>query len=172
MIMLSELQRFRLVDAQQKKARIADLSIDLLNGDYPPLKQILFWNDERKLVGLVWKKCGQIEARKQLIHVQDLKDADEISDANLAREVLLLRDVQDALILDLQNRRATRANDLWLEMRGAEMVLSAADTSTNAILRRLSLNWWRRIDQKKLFDWQFVEFLRGDPNAVRNGAAI
>jgi hypothetical protein len=44
----------------------------------------------------------------------------------------------DALIIDLQNRRVTRANDLWLEEEGSRLLLRAADTSVCAILRRLS----------------------------------
>ncbi|MEP6925068.1 MAG: CBS domain-containing protein [Pyrinomonadaceae bacterium] len=170
MLMLSEIRRFRLVDDQNQTVRIADLSVDLLNGEYPPIKQVLFWNDDRKFVGLDWKNSNLIDLRKKEIRTTNLKEAKEFPDDSLTREVLLVRDVLDALILDLQNRRVTRANDLWLEKRDEQIVLSHADISTAAILRRLSFNLWRRIDRKNLFDWKFVEFLRGDPNAVRNGA--
>lgn len=170
MLMLSEIQRFNLVDNQNQTARIADLSVDLLKEDHPPIKQILFWNNDRKLVGLDWKNCGQIDIRKKRIQVANLNEAQEFSDENLTHEVLLVRDVLDALVLDLQNRRATRANDLWLEKNGEQLVLSRADISATAIFRRLSFNLWRRIDRKNLFDWRFIEFLRGDPEAVRNGA--
>ena len=170
MLMLSEMQRFSLVDDQNRTVRIADLSVDLLNEDHPPIKQILFWNNDRKLVGLDWKNHSEVNIRAKRIRVADLNKAREFTDKDLTREVLLVRDVLDALVLDLQNRRATRANDLWLEKSGERIVLSCADISTSAILRRLSFNLWRRIDRKKLFDWRFVEFLRGDPNAVRNGA--
>jgi magnesium transporter len=39
-----------------------------------------------------------------------------------------------------------------------------------AIFRRLAFNWWRWIDRKNLYDWRFVEFLRGNAQAVRSGA--
>jgi Mg/Co/Ni transporter MgtE len=81
-----------------------------------------------------------------------------------------MRDVLDALILDLQNRRATRANDLWLEKQDNKIVLSRADTSAAAIWRRLSFGLFNWINQQGLYDWRFVEFLRGDAAAVKNGA--
>jgi Mg/Co/Ni transporter MgtE len=78
--------------------------------------------------------------------------------------------VLDALILDLQNRRATRANDLWLDQEGGQLRLSGADTSARAILRRLFRRPYRGKDRSYLYDWRYVEFLRGDPEAVEAGA--
>lgn len=170
MLMLSEIRRFRLIDNENRTTPIADLSIDLIGDDYPPVKQVFFRNDDRKFVGLDWSEISQIDGRKNQIHVTDLHQAKEFSEEHLAREVLLMRDVMDALVLDLHNRRATRANDLCLEERGKQLVLSGADVSATAILRRLSLNFWRSVDERNLYDWRNVEFLRGDPQAVRNGA--
>jgi hypothetical protein len=56
----------------------------------------------------------------------------------LRQEVLLKRDVLDALVLDLFKRVATRANDLLLEEENGKLLLKAADTSSLAVLRRLS----------------------------------
>ncbi len=55
----------------------------------------------------------------------------------------------DALVLDLQNRRAVRANDLQLEEVDGQLQLKAADASVNAILRRISFGLyitWRNTD--------------------------
>ncbi len=87
----------------------------------------------------------------------------------MAKEVLLGDDVLDALVLDLQNRRATRANDLWLEQEKTQLVLRAADTSFSALLRRLTGGRYGHVAKSALYDWKYVEFLRGDPEAVRNG---
>ncbi|MDQ5845421.1 MAG: CBS domain-containing protein, partial [Acidobacteriota bacterium] len=86
-----------------------------------------------------------------------------------AKEVLLGDDILDALILDLQNRRATRANDLWLEEVDNQLALRAADTSLAAILRRITGGFYKQVAKGALYDWKYVEFLRGDPDAVRNG---
>ena len=86
------------------------------------------------------------------------------------KHVLLGRDVIDALVLDLQNRCATRANDLWLKEQDGRLLVNAVDTSAHAVLRRLSLGRFGASHSKSLYDWKYVEFLRGDPLAVRNGA--
>ena len=80
--------------------------------------------------------------------------------------MLLQAGILDALILDLQNRRATRANDLLLAEEGQRLELRAADTGFGAMLRRLTRGRFRHISQKTLFDWKYVEFLRGEPTAV------
>lgn len=170
MLMMSEIRHFRLVDDGNRTTRIADLSVDLLGDEYPPVKQVFFKNEEGKLVNLPWQEVVEIEPKRKRIRVSDLNKARELSEVDAAREVLLMRDVLDALILDLQNRRATRANDLWLEKRDGKLVLSRADVSAGAIFRRLSFNWWRLIDERNLCDWRYVEFLRGNAQAVRNGA--
>jgi hypothetical protein len=51
----------------------------------------------------------------------------------LRQEVLLKRDVLDALVPDLFKRVATRANDLLLEEENGKLLLKAADTSSLAI---------------------------------------
>ena len=83
--------------------------------------------------------------------------------------VLLTRDVIDALVLDLHSR-ATRANDLWLEEENGKLLLKAADASSLAILRRLSRGLLGSGPSRAAYDWKYIEFLRGDPNAVKNGA--
>jgi hypothetical protein len=70
----------------------------------------------------------------------------------------------------LQNRRATRANDLWLDEDDGQLRLCAADTSGRAILRRLVRGRYPAAADKALYDWKYVEFLRGDPRAVKAGA--
>lgn len=170
MLMLSEIRRFQLVDDENRTAVLADLSVDVLSAEHPPVKRVFFWNDERKFVGLGWENVGEIDVRRKQIRVADLARAQEFSDEDLTQEVLLMRDVLDALILDLQNRRATRANDLWLLKDDEKLLLAGADVGTSAILRRLSLNAVRLIDEDNLYDWRSVEFLRGDPQAVRSGA--
>ena len=80
------------------------------------------------------------------------------------------RDVIDALVLDLHNRRATRANDLWLEEENGKLLLKAADASSLAILRRLSHGLFGSGPSRAAYDWKYIEFLRGDPHAVKNGA--
>ncbi|MBA3601558.1 MAG: hypothetical protein H0W45_10050, partial [Acidobacteria bacterium] len=43
-------------------------------------------------------------------------------------------------------------------------------TGLNAILRRISFGLYNYVGEKGLYDWKYVEFLRGNPQAVKNGA--
>jgi Mg/Co/Ni transporter MgtE len=104
------------------------------------------------------------------MQVTDLDAGLAISPASLKEDVLLKRDIFDALIIDLQNRRVTRANDLWLEEQETYWLLAAADTSAGAIVRRLSRGRYGPVKKSTLYDWKYIEFLRGDPQAVQSGA--
>jgi magnesium transporter len=170
MLMLSNLMKFNLIDENGRKARLADLAVAILEkADYPPVTKLFCRNDEGKLVGIGWHEAVQIDRRKRTIAVRDLNSGEVLSDEN-RKDVLLFRDVLDATILDLQNRRSTRANDLWLDFEEKQFVLRGADVGLRAIIRRLSGGRWAKPIENEMYDWRYVEFLRGDANAVRNGA--
>jgi magnesium transporter len=167
MVMLTKLRRFELVDEQQQHARLIDFAIDLTAGEYPPVTQLIFLSADKKQMSLPWKAVKQLDEHDCVIKVSDLNAGEPASEETLAKEVLLRRDVLDTLVLDLQNRRATRANDLQLEEENGQLQLRAADTSARAILRRVSRGLFAESPEKSLYDWKYVEFLHGDPHAAR-----
>lgn len=169
-VMLSNLLRFRLVDEKNRSAPLADLAVAHLEGDYPEVTRLLFLGGNRERRSLAWGEVRSIEWHKRLIHVRDLEGGSPVGSAPLREEALLRADVMDALVLDLQNRRATRANDLSLEEREGRLHLRAADTGMSAVLRRLSRGLYKHVSKSALYDWKYVEFLRGDPQAARHEA--
>jgi magnesium transporter len=178
MIMLSTLRRFQLREPGGRSVRIEDYAIDLLVSDHP-LVTHLRYRDHRTGAherALPWSAVLSIDLEARVFQVADLAAGKPVSTQHpppAAEDVLLRRDVLDALILDLQNRRAARANDLALEIddEGRALRLVAADLSFLAMLRRLTGDHaGRRIVHRKLFDWKYIEFLRGDPAAVPAGA--
>ena len=170
MAMLSNLMRFRLVDEQNRSAPLEDLAVAHLDGDYPPVTRLLFRVSKEERKSVAWDKVQSIDWRERLIRVADLKAASPVDSAPLKEEALLCSDVLDALVLDLQNRRATHANDLCLEEEDGRLVLRSADTSMSAVLRRLTRGLYSHVSRSALYDWKYVEFLRGDPKAARNEA--
>lgn len=170
MPMLSQLRRVELVDNENKKARMDDLLIDLFAGDYPPVTHLLFTTETSDTLVLPWEAVEHISLPQNQIRVSSLNQAQPISDEEVKKAVLLTRDILDAMVLDLQNRRATRANDLWLEENDKKWVLRAADTSMQAIFRRLTRSLVGKPKDELLYDWKYVEFLRGDVQAAREGA--
>lgn len=170
MIMLSELLRFRVSDEKQNSARLTDLSVTLLDADYPTVTQLFFRNHENKIMRLEWSEVRAIDSRRRLIIITNLDAAVECTPDEIRGEVLLRHDVLDALILDLLNRRTTRANDLLLDVEENELRVRFVDAGFGAMLRRVSFGFYKRINEDELYDWKYVEFLRGDPEAVENGA--
>lgn len=170
MIMLSGLRRFTLVDAKGRSAPLLDVAVALLDGDYPPVTRLLFQSPDKQPKFLPWSAVESMDTGARQIKVTDFDEVDAVTTGSLRKELLLGRDVLDALIIDLQNRRATRANDLWLEDVDGRLMLRAADTSARAILRRISRGLYGQVRESALYDWKYIEFLRGDPCAVKSGA--
>ncbi len=167
MVMLSQLRRFKVAGRHNDAARLTDLSVALLEGEHPLVTRIYFLNNERSIESLPWGEVKSIDWTARLIQVNDLQKSRKEDKDSMARQVLLAGGILDALILDLENRRATRANDLCLEEDNGKLVLQSADTSFGALIRRLTGARFGRVSESALLDWKYVEFLRGDPQAVR-----
>ncbi|MGI8469764.1 MAG: magnesium transporter MgtE N-terminal domain-containing protein [Pyrinomonadaceae bacterium] len=148
---------------------MADLSVALLDGNYPPVTN-LFYQTGKIFMRLAWDEVQKIDWKKREIKVSDIGAGKEVSLEGRNDYVLLQHEILDALILDLQNRRSIRVNDLQLEEIDGRLQLQAADTSFNAILRRVSRGLYNRVSKSGLYDWKYVEFLRGEPDAARCGA--
>ena len=170
MVMLSELLHFRVTGASGRSTKLIDLTIGQLDTDYPLVTHLLYRQDQRDEYALPWKMVKGIDRDRRQILVENYEQAKTLD--TLEQAVRLRYDVLDALILDLQNHRATRANDLWLQEEENELRLrlTAADVSARAIWRRLSRGLYHGVDRGALYDWKYIEFLRGDPQAVRVGA--
>jgi magnesium transporter len=169
MVMLSKLLYFEIVDAENRRAKLADLSVALLDGDYPPVTNI-FYETENKFMKLPWKAVESVNWREKQFRVSDLDRAEEVSLEAKNNYVLLRHEILDALLLDLENRRPIRANDLQIREDDNNLILRAVDNSVSAILRRISFGFYNHLSRSGILDWRYVEFLRGNPEAVRNGA--
>jgi magnesium transporter len=167
MLMLTELMRYAVVDDRGRSAPLGDICIALLDDDYPPVTHLLFDRDGASH-RLDWSQVSGLDRRSERIHVKDLDAADEPHDD---RDLLLRRDILDALILDLQGRRTTRVCDLRLDHEAdGSLRLKGADAGLAAMIRRVTRGRFGKVERESLFDWKYVEFLRGDPEAVDNGA--
>jgi CBS domain-containing protein len=169
----SRLRRFDVVDDAGERTRLVDCAVDLLDGDDPPVTRIYVRGANRSVRALPGSAVTGLDTRARALRVASLDAARDLGEDEFGDPTLVLvgRDVLDALVLDLENRRATRANDLALEEQSGKLVLRAADVSMRALVRRLTLGrLGGRPTVKNLYDWKYVEFLRGDADAVRNGA--
>ena len=167
MVMLTQMLRYEVGDRSGRRARIADLCIDLLEDDYPPVTHILF-DHAGELREERWENVFDVDWKRERVGVEDLENARKHDDND--KHVLLARDIMDALVLDLLGRRTTRVCDLRLKEEDGALRLVGADAGLAAMIRRVTRGRFGRVDKESLFDWKYVEFLRGDPAAVENGA--
>lgn len=169
-MLLSDLLGFQVADGQGRRARLGDLAVDLSGGDYPTVTRfILAGSGPHTRTAIAWSGQERLDGAGRRLVLDDLGGARPVADEELARAVLLERDVLDALVIDLEHCQATRANDLWLEARDGHLYLAGADLSPWAVLRRLGRGRLGRGPAQDLLDWKCVEFLRGDPGAARAG---
>jgi hypothetical protein len=157
-MMLSEFLRFTITDAREQPARLRDLAVDLSAGDYPPITHLVFQYARQPLQRITWKAVESINWSARHIRVRDLQSAEQILPEELKHTVLLKRDILDALVLDLANRTATLANDLWLHEEAGQLVLRAADISPWAVIRRLSRGLLGQGTDRHLLDWKVDKF--------------
>lgn len=167
MVMLTQILRYDISDRTGRSARVADLCIDLLEDDYPPVTHLLF-DHGGKLCQEELRNVAEFDWENKRIVMKDLDHCDEQAEED--KHVLLVRDIMDALVLDLLGRRTTRVGDLRLLEEDGVLRLVGADAGIGAMIRRVTGGRIGRVEKESLFDWKYVEFLRGDPSAVRSGA--
>lgn len=169
MVMLSEFLRFRLTDGRRNTGRLVDVVVDLAAGDYPPVRRLVVRSGNGQASTLGWEQVQSVDWRLRRVLVEDLSAGRAAPAEALTRSVLARRDIMDALIVDVGRRHAMRANDLWFREQDGCLWLAGADASPWAVLRRLGRGWLGRGAERRLVDWQDVEFLRGDPRLALEG---
>ena len=169
MPMLSELLRYVVVDREGRTSRLADLSYRALGHDYPRITK-LYYTQGNGFRALPWSEVAEIDHRSKKIVVADCDAPENEAGEDEGVDVLLRRDVRDALVLDLLNRTTARATDILLMADDGHLAVKAVDVGFQAMLRRLLRGWYRGVDTATLFDWKYVEYLRGDPSAAESGA--
>jgi magnesium transporter len=166
-IMLSTLCRFEVTGADGSCAKLSDLIVSL-DDDYPLIKSLYVWKDGQNQT-IDWGKVKSIDFDAGRILVEEKCEARPATHA--PDEVLLKDEIMDALVIDLVNRRAMRANDLCLSEEDGELRLYAVDGSANALFHRLSRGLLGRTRDDEQTDWKQIEFLRGNPRAVGESAS-
>ena len=168
MLLFSRLRRYTLVDARGRRGRIVDFIVELLAEDYPPITHIIFRHHSHEREVLSWDQVVSVDHQNRRLEVKNV-EAGQLAPAEFLLNKVLLSDIDDALVLDLQGLRATRANGLLLREENSRVVLCAVDTSMSALFRHVTGGRFGYVPADKIHDWTTIEFLRGDPNAVRSG---
>ena len=168
MLLFSRLRRFALTDDQGRRAKLVDFIVELPPEGYPPVTHTLFRHTSRSLEVLPWDAVLALDHSARQIKVRDI-EASELAPAEWLRKRVRLSDIDDSMVLDLKNHRAARANGLLLKEENGRLLLSGVDTSLSAILRHVTGGRFSYVPRDTVHDWTTIEFLRGDPQAVKAG---
>src|SRR5439155_26365917 len=111
-----------------------DVAVDLSGGDYPEVTRLVYRGPEQQQLVLPWEAVEATDWRGGQIQVNDLSAGQELPHEALQRAVSVKRDALDALVLDLANHHAIRANDLWPRAQDGQLQLRGFDLSPWAVL--------------------------------------
>src|SRR5260370_15586265 len=168
MLLFSRLRRFALTDDQGRRAKLVDFIVELPPEGYPPVTHILFRHTSHSLEVLPWDAVLALDHSARQIRVRDI-EASEIAPEEWLRKRVRLSDIDDSMVLDLQHHRAARTNVLLLKEENGRLLLCGVDTSLSAILRHVTGGRFSYVPRDTVHDWTTIEFLRGDPRAVKAG---
>ena len=168
MLLYSKLRRFALIDEKGRRAKLVDFIVDLPPEGYPPVTHILFRHKRHELEVLPWSAVVSVDHSARQIKAKDV-EASELAPPESLKNKVLLSDIDDSLILDLDHHRAARANGLLLKEENEKLVLCGVDTSLSAIVRHVTGGRFSYVPDANVHDWSTIEFLRGDPQAVKAG---
>jgi magnesium transporter len=169
MLPLSQLLHFTVHAPDGARLRLVDFVLQLGDVDYPLLTHVVVRAGGQTLA-VPWEQVSALDMPARALRLGAPPSPAAQAGKLPPDAVYLKRDVLDALILDLQQRHVTRANDLWLEGDARRLRLAAADTGVRAVLRRLLPGRAAGDPEAGHTDWKYVEFLRGTPESVPAGA--
>jgi len=167
MLLFSKLRRFALIDERGRRAKLVDFIVELPPEGYPPVTHLLFRHKSHLPEVLAWDAVLKLDHSSRQIKVKDI-EAGELAPDEWLRKKVLLSDIHDALVLDLIHHRTARANGLLLKEENGMLLLCGVDTSLSAILRWATRGRFSYVPKATVHDWTTIEFLRGDPQAVKS----
>ncbi|MGE5459287.1 MAG: magnesium transporter [Solirubrobacterales bacterium] len=119
--------------ANRPVGRVLDL-VARLDGEYPLVIGLRVRTKKRTRVDLDWTDVRAFEI-SQVILTRTTEDLHPFTLGD--RDVLLARNVMDKQIVDLEDRRLIRVQDVQLARTGTRLRVIGVDVSTSALLRRL-----------------------------------
>ena len=97
MVMLSQLLRFKLKDENGVQAPLSDLSVDLFEGEHPPVTGLYFNHSTKQKRSLPWSEVRSIDWSMRTVRAANLKAAQKETTESM-RKVVLLADGEPVLV--------------------------------------------------------------------------
>ncbi len=147
--------------SKERIGSVADLLITDISKPHPKIQGLLISRGRKKGLAFI-PKHDVLIISPQLIRLStDVVDLTPFNQKN--DDVLLVKDVYDKQIVDIDDRRLTRTNDLVLESEHNIMRLKGVDVSAVGLLKRLKLpTFGGAFIKHNIVDWEDVQFLGGE----------
>jgi CBS domain-containing protein/sporulation protein YlmC with PRC-barrel domain len=131
---------------------------------YPTIKAITIRTTDKKIIKVPWKSITQIENKIQL--QSSIQKIEEYTGNN--HDINLIEDVLDKQVVDIEDKKVRRVNDLKLSATNGHYHVIGVDIGLHGILKRLSLNRIVKtlgIDSKEdIISWKEIDTLKSDEN--------
>ncbi|RJQ29963.1 magnesium transporter [Candidatus Parcubacteria bacterium] len=158
---LSELLRKKVLNKSQEKIGVLkDVVVTDIGKTYPAITGIIVERGIKKDSVFIPSIDLANITPKKIQQSTDLVDLTPFTRKN--DEVLLAVDVYDKQIVDIDDRRLTRVNDLQLEYTSNHLRLKGVDVSVLGVFRRLNIPNFGNLMKSNIVDWSEVQFLGGN----------
>ena len=154
--------------SREKIGLVSDLIITDLSKTHPRIQGVVIKRARTKSFVFVPEHDINIISPKGIKLGTDVVDLTPFTQRN--DEILLAKNIYDKQIVDIDDRRLTRVNDLLLEAEHTVLRLRGVDVSSLGLLKRLNLPNLAHILQHNLVDWEDVQFLGGESKMKFNVA--
>lgn len=145
--------------AREKIGRVKDLVVSDINKSHPKITGLILKRPGKPDVFIPEHDFAQVTV-KVITLATDLVDLTPF--AQRENELLLVKDILDKQIVDVDDRRLTRVNDLLLEVEKNVIFIKAVEISIIGILKRLGLPVTGKFIKHNLVEWEDVQFLGGN----------
>ena len=140
---LSELESMKVVDtAGEEVGELIDVVVDL-TADPPVVNGFLVERSDEEQLFVRWDQVSalDVDAERLELNVPLVRLAPSSIRAN---EIVLVDAVLDNQVLDVRHRKFVRVQDVALEPRAGNLVVTGVDASSGAVMRRMGLGFLSR----------------------------
>jgi len=134
---------------------------------YPIIKALKVNTTGKKTINISWRYIGNLGKEIKLKF-----PLDEIQEYKIQKhDILLLKDVMDRQVVDIEDKKIRRVNDIKISPTNGHYHVIGVDIGVNGILRRLSLNRIAKplgiTSNEDLISWKDIDPVKSDYSKVK-----
>jgi CBS domain-containing protein/sporulation protein YlmC with PRC-barrel domain len=134
---------------------------------YPIIKALKVNTTDKKTINISWRYIGNLGKEIKLKF-----PLDEIQEYKIQKhDILLLKDVMDRQVVDIEDKKIRRVNDIKISPTNGHYHVIGVDIGVNGILRRLSLNRIAKplgiTSNEDLISWKDIDPVKSDYSKVK-----